>query len=207
LRSTDFYSRFTDYQYILILQTDAYIFENTLSKFTSQDYDYWGAPWIDYELINYIFLRPVLPLFHKSRHLKWARSFIGTKYLVGNGGLSLRKVKTHLEITEKYKDKIIEFESHHDEWIKLKAKSMMEDLFWCFYAPRFYPKYKIAPWQEALKFSFEMNPSKAFDLNGKKLPFGCHAFAKTDPEFYSQFIPFLRSGNQEVSPRANTAVV
>jgi len=51
--------------------------------------------------------------------------------------------------------------------------------------------HKITPWQQALEFSFEMNPSKMYKLNGNRLPFGYKAFSKVHPDFYSEFIPFL----------------
>lgn len=188
LRSSQFYSAFQNYKYILVVQTDAFVFENNLNKFIQKNYDYWGAPWIDFELINYKFLKPVLPIFHKSRHLWPLRNIFGPKYLVGNGGLSLRNVSTHYFITEKYSDYIEQFESKHDTWINNGALSMMEDVFWCLFVPKIYPKYKIAPWKEALSFSFEMNPRKAFLLNKNKLPFGCHAFNKIDFSFYSDII-------------------
>lgn len=191
LRSSLFYSSFVDYEYLLIMQSDTFVFHDNLDAFCKKGYDYWGAPWIDYELINYKFLRPVLPVFHKSRYLKPLRKVVGKKYLVGNGGLSLRKVDTHLLVTIKHKAAIQQFERDYDKWIAGGAASMMEDIFWTLYVPQFYPEYKIAPWQEAIGFSFEMNPRKAYQLNDHKLPFGCHAFAKVDPEFYKKFIEIL----------------
>jgi hypothetical protein len=192
LRSSAFYSGFSEYEYLLILQLDAFIFHNDLDVFCNKDYDYWGAPWIDFELINYKFLRTVLPLFHKSRYLRPFRNIFGKKYLVGNGGLSLRKVATHLQITTKFASHIQEFEKDYNKWIEGGATSMMEDVFWTLFVPRFYPEYKVAPWKEAINFSFEMSPRKAYTLNGNKLPFGCHAFAKVDPDFYKKFISFLK---------------
>lgn len=192
LRSSAFYSGFSGYEYLLILQLDAFVFQNDLERFCDKEYDYWGAPWIDFELINYRFLRTVLPLFHKSRYLRPFRNVFGNKYLVGNGGLSLRKVATHLQVATKYDTLIQEFEKDYDKWIEGGATSMMEDVFWALFVPHFYPEYKVAPWQEAIDFSFEMNPRKAYKLNGNKLPFGCHAFAKVDPDFYKKYIDFLK---------------
>jgi hypothetical protein len=195
LRSVHFYSQFSSYEYLLILQLDAFIFHGDLDRFCDKGYDYWGAPWIEFELINYKFLRPVLPLFHKSRYLKPFRSVFGKKYLVGNGGLSLRKVGTHLSIATRFETIIQQFEKDYDKWIAGGATSMMEDIFWTLYVPKFYPAYTIAPWQEAISFSFEMNPQKAYKLNNNQLPFGCHAFAKVAPEFYKNFIDFLNYSN------------
>jgi len=72
LTSPGFYKKFQNAKYILIFQTDSYICRFGIESYVSLDYDYIGAPWL-YE--SYI-------------------------YQTGNGGLSLRKVKKMIEITE-----------------------------------------------------------------------------------------------------------
>ena len=67
-----FYQLFKNYDYMLIYQTDCWIFEDRLDDFMKLDYDWYGAPW----------------------------PFYGDK--VGNGGFSLRKISKMLEMTEKY---------------------------------------------------------------------------------------------------------
>lgn len=37
---------------------------------------------------------------------------------------------------------------------------------------------QLPPFDVALKFAFEVNPSYLYDINNEKLPFGCHAFEK-----------------------------
>jgi hypothetical protein len=176
---------------MLIMQLDTFIFRDSLEEFTYKGYDYWGAPWIGFELVNYKFLRPVLPFLHKSRYLRRLRGLSNRKYLVGNGGLSLRRVATHILVTEKFEKEIRDFESDYDKWIAGGATSMMEDVFWTLFVPQFYPEYKVAPWKEAIEFSIETNPQKAYRLNGNRLPFGCHAFDKVANDFYKPFIPIL----------------
>ena len=44
--SPEFYKSFLDYEYILIYQTDAYVFKDDLSAWCLKGYDYIGAPWI-----------------------------------------------------------------------------------------------------------------------------------------------------------------
>lgn len=63
-----FYERFRDYEYILVYQTDAFVFADRLREFCELGYDYIGAP-----------VRGEGP---------WL--LLGTK--VGNGGFSLRRV-------------------------------------------------------------------------------------------------------------------
>jgi Protein of unknown function (DUF5672) len=190
LRSNLFYDRFSDFEFMLLLQTDAIVFSGDLSPFTAKPYDYWGAPWVGFELINYKFLRPVLPFFHKYRRLRFLRKWFGPRYLVGNGGFSLRRVSSFARFTREHREFIDRFEAGYDTWIKGGAKSMMEDVFWCLYVPASFPDFRIAPWREAKHFAFEMSPREVYTMNGNKLPFGCHAFAKVDPEFVQQFIPF-----------------
>lgn len=67
-----FWEMFSDFKYALIYQTDCWVYEDKLDYFIGLDYDWYGAPWPQYG------------------------------YSIGNGGLSLRKVKKMLEITEKY---------------------------------------------------------------------------------------------------------
>ncbi len=72
LCSSDFYKLFTDYEYILIYQTDCWVFEDRLDEFMELGYDYYGAAW---------------------PHLQDK---------VGNGGFSLRKTNKMIELTNKY---------------------------------------------------------------------------------------------------------
>lgn len=43
----EFYRRFSDYNYMLIYQPDAYVFSDELDYWCRQGYDYIGAPWFD----------------------------------------------------------------------------------------------------------------------------------------------------------------
>ena len=71
--STEFYERFLDYEYMLIYQTDAFVFEDRLNDFIDMGYDYYGAA--------------VVSEFWKEFH-------------VGNGGLSLRHIKNTLSVVK-----------------------------------------------------------------------------------------------------------
>jgi hypothetical protein len=45
--SPDFYGRFSNYDYVLIYQLDAWVFKDELQYWCGQGYDYIGAPWMD----------------------------------------------------------------------------------------------------------------------------------------------------------------
>lgn len=78
LMNEEFYEKFTEYEYILIYQLDAFVFEDKLEYFCSLGYDYIGAPWLS------------------GQYYMWNHK-IYTLH-VGNGGLSLRNVKKCMEL-------------------------------------------------------------------------------------------------------------
>lgn len=77
----DLYQDFREYDYILVYQLDAFVFEDRVNEFCDLGYDYIGAPWLD-------------GVFFKKNQRE-------TMWYVGNGGLSLRKVDAFLKWTEK----------------------------------------------------------------------------------------------------------
>jgi hypothetical protein len=70
----------------------------------------------------------------------------------------------------------------------LNSYPYYEDIFWGTVAPAKFPWFKVADAETAMKFSFETNPQKLFELNGCVLPFGCHAWEKYDPNFWAKYI-------------------
>ncbi|MCK5176612.1 MAG: hypothetical protein KAQ92_02710 [Candidatus Aenigmarchaeota archaeon] len=154
-----FYRQFLEFEYILLYQLDTFVFENNLDEWCSMGYDYIGSPWINSNWLEDFFKkRRIFGLFKK--HFK----------LVGNGGLSLRKVKSSNRACKILKPLAYIFKH--------------EDFFWSNLASRFVPKFKIPDVETALKFSFEENPEESFKLNKKKLPFGCHSWEKFGTEFW-----------------------
>lgn len=119
-----FYERFSEYEYMLLYQLDAWVFENRLQQFCDMGYDYIGAP---------------------HRHLRTKQP------VVGNGGLSLRKISTFIE-----KCKTLDFSICRWE----------EDQAFCdTYASEFrFPPLEIA-------YDFSVQNLRLDD----HLPFGCHA--------------------------------
>lgn len=161
LLSPDFYKTFLDFEYILIYQTDAYVFRDELTAWCKKGYDYIGAPWIE---------RP--PLVKGKPKVDIQNWFIGR---VGNGGFSLRKVKSHYNNTRFFRP-------------ILRFMEKNEDMFWGLFLYWLNPFFKRPKWQEALHFAFEMNPKKSFELTNHQLPFGVHAWEKYDKKFWEEFI-------------------
>jgi uncharacterized protein DUF5672 len=185
--SPELYSCFASYEYMLLYHIDAYVFSDELDYWCSQGLDYVGAPWFDGND------SPKLPL-----------TFTG----VGNGGFSLRRIRSFLEVAQNRSfvnlhlglSQVYDFlegENHKTVRKYLFINSFMriiepfsgyEDEFWGFTVPRFHKWFTVAKPEQALKFSFEVLPRELYRLNNNQLPFGCHAWEKYDPVFWQSFI-------------------
>ena len=183
-----FYDKFLNYEYILIYQLDVLVFSNQILEWCNKAYDFIGAPFFN-PLIGKLSFKPGHPVSG------------------GNGGFSLRKVSSFLKVidlaeklaTRTSTNPIIRklwfltavlTNRSHKIWLDAVPQiyPFNEDGFWSYEAPKYYNKFKVADFKEALKFSFEKEPRKCFELNNHQLPFGCHAWSKYDPEFWNKFI-------------------
>lgn len=176
-----FYEAFAAYRYMLLVQTDALVFKDELDVWADKGYSYTGAPWFEG------FTKPVLPLKLTT---------------VGNGGYSLRNVGDFLKVLSKpriFKNTLMQswpgsFVSntyrylkdyhsfvHQNTQINLNVN---EDVFWgLFVSPRC-PFFKVPTPQSAVAFAFEAHPEVLYEMNGHKLPFGCHAWERYGEEFW-----------------------
>jgi len=204
LLSADFYRAFSRYKFILIYQLDALVFSDQLPEWCEKDWDYIGAPWIDCEDAPFVkgpavgngglslrkvesFLK-VLGSWRFGPELRRYRDALagrgagpGVRYaprtprryrLAGRLGLSNPLLKGILRLPQ---DLEISYGGN-------------EDYFWSFHAPKYYRGFKIAPVEEGLRFAFEVEPRRCYELNGRRLPFGCHAWGKYDREFWEPYL-------------------
>jgi hypothetical protein len=184
LLSNFFYEHFIDSEYILIYQLDCFLFKNNVIDFLA--FDYIGAPWLRTQnheanavIRTLLFRRPLKSI---SLIISW---YLKRKTsAVGNGGLSLRKVNKFIEITSDQRIKGL-----IASWIKYKRPH--EDIFFSFIVPLFYKEFKIADITNATRFSFESYPQECYALNNYELPFGCHAWAKHDIDFWREIFSTL----------------
>lgn len=191
MMSKDFYLRFKQYDYMLVYQLDAYVFRDELDMWCSKGYDYIGAPWF-YDCKS-----------HEEGTPLWK---------VGNGGFSLRNIDTHIKIlTRKMPVLGLRTLWNNANWMSLikrigsvsfhlvgwhntidyfvRTYDDFEDFFWCVKIPSLKIDYKIPSAEGAVPFSFELSPAYLYELNGKKLPFGCHAWQKYEYEtFWKKYI-------------------
>lgn len=105
MMSPTFYERFLSSKYVLICQTDVFIFSDRLLDWCKKDYDYIGAPWLPscgaYTRKNWLavadwrlrtFISGISPFYFSMK----------LKFMVGNGGLSLRRTQKCHALAVKY---------------------------------------------------------------------------------------------------------
>jgi hypothetical protein len=181
LTSSKFYDRFLLYKFILIHQLDAYVFNDSLQHWCTLDYDYIGAPWINAPWHNEACNGIKVTIFQKQSFVKrqftklsWMLRGMGTskRLLVGNGGFSLRKVRTFRDLAHDSQDSGVTYN---------------EDLYWSMYIPLTSPHFKIADMETALGFCFDSNPSLCLSLNRGQLPFAAHAWYRDEDVYKGNF--------------------
>jgi hypothetical protein len=189
--STTLYERFLDSKYILIHQTDVYVFKDELEQWCQRGYDYIGAPWLPAVGDVSGWNLPKRAFYMARRALGKFKSqyqAINLKYLVGNGGCSLRHTKHFLDAATKLSDAFAlaaSDSSNHENF---------EDVVWSVRVNRLCPgTLSIAPCHEAVFFSMESHPTMAMRLTGGQLPMATHAFARRrNRSFWKQYIKDLQ---------------
>lgn len=155
--SISFYERFDNYKFLLIYQLDAFVFSDQLKKFCDMDYDYIGAPW---------------PAFT----INWRC----TKSYVGNGGLSLRKIQSTLELLR---------ERNPIKCIEKKDLFMhAEDIFFAYAGQQKIWNYRVAPSSVAVHFSIDYEVRKIYEKLSDNVPFGCHFWYKLNFSYWKPLI-------------------
>lgn len=172
MMSEEFYRHFEDYEYILICQLDAYIFKDELKEWCDKGYDYIGAPWLVRPIYRFPLLRFASWFKQQFCNLFQLPNSQITNFKVGNGGLSLRKVKSHLEAVVKLHETIEFFLQHPRNHI------FNEDVFFSIEVNKHGMNFTYPDYTEALKFSFDKYPKLCYKLNNNQLPFGCHSWYK-----------------------------
>lgn len=189
-----FYMRFTSYKYMLIYQTDAWVFSDNLEVWCGKGYDYVGAP----------------HFYYKNK--QFTREFFG----VGNGGFSLRRIQYCIDVLSRPKllplfspkafalsyrnsgNKVVSFIKSVCKTVGfrntlsyyMRGDRLNEDLIFGTYAKHIWGiSANIPSSEEAANFSFEVHPEFLFHLIGNHLPFGCHAYEKWDYEsFWKKYL-------------------
>lgn len=158
--SPDFYEAFRDFEYILLYQLDAFVFYDALEIFCAFGYDFIGAPWPYYA---------------------WSGQRTPKTPRVGNGGFSLRKVRTCQKLLEDF--------SKRPDWQEFLE--YYEDAIFAFCGLNGINDFKTAPVELAKRFSMEWWPRRAIKLLDNTLPFGCHNWHSFSADFYVELFAQL----------------
>jgi hypothetical protein len=189
-----FYQTFQQFEYMLICQLDAFVFEDQMQDWLSKKYSYIGGAVAKSDEAS-------------GQIIRWITS--------QNGGFSLRNIHSHLQVLHSQKKincKAIDFEIYKDmtgttlavdssashrlkillqssiaqvqhgfarmssqEYIDAGQQSCIaEDQFWSRFAPFFDAGFKIAPLQEAQRFCMQFGLEQTVPMLGSQMPFGCH---------------------------------
>jgi len=194
LMSGRFFKAFTEFNHVLIYQLDCLVFRDELDAWSSRDYDYVGPPWRD--------------------DFGDAPGSAAT-WKVGNGGFSLRKISTARRILAKRVERGSYFAVppiHHPRpgfmgWLVTNVRKRLkqhlnlwtvedelenydgnEDRFWALDVMKIAPDYKKPDVDEALRFGFETAPAVCLERTHGQIPFGCHAWAKHDRNFWEKVL-------------------
>ena len=183
--SGELYRAFSDVEYILIHQLDAFVFRDELAHWCRQGYDYIGAPWLrDRDVTGWrervafrLRQRVATLLALKKEDGVTPREIINLNG-VGNGGLSLRRVPAMLRCLRRFRRKI-------DEYERMPHHRYNEDVFWGIEVNRYWPMLRIPSYRKALHFSVEFYPQWAIEhYNNGQLPFGCHAWDIHETDYW-----------------------
>jgi len=198
LKSRSFYERFSDHDYILIAQLDCLIFSCDLDQWMAKGYDYLAAPWFKRFAKDH---RPGLwRVGNGGLSLRKVASYLRVlDQQVVRGSIYPRwghyAWKPPLKSLESgIYTKISEFfgfnpfAKYHDVENELEKFPYNEDVFWAIEAPKFDPSYKVAEAEKALPFAFEVAPRWSYEKNNNRLPFGCHAWARYDRQFWKEMM-------------------
>ncbi|MCL1892691.1 MAG: hypothetical protein FWG02_00455 [Holophagaceae bacterium] len=160
LLSEFFYQKFDNFEFALISQTDAILLRDELDYWVSQDYDYIGAPWPTSLSIV------VNTDIYKGQEKKVYSS-------VGNGGLSLRRVKKCIKLLNEFPEAVT----------NMSNAGIHEDLFFSVFG-QLSNDFSIPDKISASKFSMEISADYFLYLNGGHPPMGGHAWWRYHADFW-----------------------
>lgn len=209
LKTRSFYEAFSEYEFILIYQLDCLVFRDELKEWCARDYDYVGAPWHKDLMRDKLWwsdgdcvgnggfsLRKVagfldfLTVYHNRRNrierkLKslWTRAqqiVCEEHFLPGVVAMAKRKYSM---LTQRV-DKLVSGAVHEPP----VSASAAEDIFFSVLIPKYLPRFRFAPPEVALRFSFEASPEFCYEKNSRQLPFGCHGWDYYNRKFWEPFL-------------------
>jgi Protein of unknown function (DUF5672) len=197
--SNGFYKKFRDFDFILVYQTDAFAFEDKIDEWCAKGYSYVGAPWFkEFSpplCTSELFLvgNGGFSLRRVSHCLKALNTFsviftlgyVWRTQLEKKGNSFIRNLLIGVRRTMFGNNSfwlLNDFYRYNNEY-----DTFQEDYFWGVICKKNFSWFKVPEPIEALGFSFEVQPEIMYVQNKNRLPMGCHAWQKYNPEFWRPF--------------------
>ncbi|MEO8614651.1 MAG: DUF5672 family protein [Luteolibacter sp.] len=190
-----FYREFYDYKFIFFYHLDSLVFSNQLKEWCETELDYIGPPWINcsdspwvetprvgnggFTLLR---VESALKVF-RSRYRQepvafWLDVFTrnAPRWSIG----LLEKLHQGIPKSKVLKRLLTEWHEIEDP----APNNRNNDIFWSDKAVRYLPEFRVASLEDGLRFAFEVAPRTCLEMNGGKMPFGCHAWSRYDRKFW-----------------------
>jgi hypothetical protein len=200
-----FYRAFEAYEYVLIYQLDCLVFSDQLQDWCGRGWDYVGAPWLKnvndpnegFSRVGNggLSLRRVaaaLQVLNSKKHVEDPEVLANSR---GDRSKSVYEALEQAPLLKRMFAKakgILHLLGYHNNarWLARQMADYRyhEDNFWSYEASKGMTNFRIPTPDEAVGFSFEMAPSYCFERNSRRMPFGCHAWAKYEREFWEPFL-------------------
>lgn len=196
-----FFKAFEDYRYILVYHFDSLVFSDQMEKWLESGLDLMGAPWVrcpdapwvtKERVGNTAFgmmkvesaLKVLYNRYRQEPSTYWLDLFTRNSRTMRPVVEVLRKLRP-LMPRSKILNRLL---SEWDIMQNPAAHGRHDDMFWSDRAISYLPEYQVASLEQGLEFAFELAPRKCFEMNGGKVPFGCHAWARYDRSFWEPFL-------------------
>ena len=163
LLSQAFHDRYAAAEFMLILQTDAVLLRDELDHWTSLPYDYVGAPW------------PQGVQIHVNLDRFAGAQGKTVRALVGNGGLSLRRIGKCRALLDEFPQALDMF----------RRTGSSEDLYFAVLG-QLSADFVLPNERVAARFSRELQPAHYHAIDPQP-PMGGHAWWKYDPGYWRPF--------------------
>lgn len=189
----EYYEAFSDYEYILTYQLDALVLSERLLEWCDHGLDFVGAP-------NYGLSDQLSVVCSGGFALRRVQSFLAVlrseRYAVDPDDYwramieGMSPLQRLLRLPRRYTKRLHRFNGidRTIEWFLRDDGVLLEDEFFVQHARTFYPEFRLPTVETALQFAFDETPRIAFELNGRCLPFGAHAWYKQDRQFWEPFL-------------------
>ena len=190
LLSTEFYSFYKNYTHILIAQMDAYTFSDQLLHWCNKEWDYIGAPlyYKEQDRVNDFFccgvggfslrsikktlevleINPTIYQFDDFKKEAKSYNFKG-KFI-----LFLKYLVTKLLKKDKLRRSIIKSKLH--KFSRRFYIFINEDISYSYYLPKYLDSFKVADFDDSIKFSIDCHVNESLEILNFVLPFGAHSW-------------------------------